>query len=259
PVAPARGRLASGCRGDLRWSRGGSVTPERGAQSPADWHRSACSCHVGGALLPVLPLGLATALVLAAAPPPAPNGDAVAIRVECDAPAGCSSVDAFYAGLLARMKSARRASSGEDAVHLGVRLTRSGTKVRGELRILDGPGDGDTRRVEGESCEAVVEVLSLTAALALVAQPQRAHAPPPPPPPPLRTPPAGAPPPPPPPPPPVPTPPARTPPPEPPKQPETPPEPPKPPEPPQPPEPEKPVIVKPPSPPPEPVGTRSQT
>jgi len=191
-------------------------------------------------LLPVLPLGLATALVLAAAPPPAPNGDAVAIRVEFDAPAGCSSVDAFYAGLLARMKSARRASSGEDAVHLGVRLTRSGTKVRGELRILDGPGDGDTRRVEGESCEAVVEVLSLTAALALVAQPQRATPPPPPPPPPVRTPPV------------------RTPPPEPPKQPETPPEPPKPPEPPPPPEPEKPVIVKPPSPPPETVGTRFQ-
>jgi hypothetical protein len=56
-------------------------------------------------------------------------------------------------------------------------LTRIGTKVRGELRMMDGPGDGDTRRVDGESCDAVVEVLSLTAALALVAQPQRATPP----------------------------------------------------------------------------------
>jgi hypothetical protein len=46
---------------------------------------------------------------------------------------------------------------------------------------MDGPGDGDTRRVEGESCEAVVEVLSLTAALALTAQPPRVTPPPPPP------------------------------------------------------------------------------
>ena len=45
---------------------------------------------------------------------------------------------------------------------------------------MDGPGDGDTRRVEGESCEAVVEVLSLTAALALTAQPPRVTPPPPP-------------------------------------------------------------------------------
>ena len=85
------------------------------------------------------------------------------------------------------MSRARRAAPGEDALHLGVRLTRVGNKVRGELRMMDGPGDGDTRRVDGESCDAVVEVLSLTAALALIAQPQ--HATPPPPAPPPRTPP----------------------------------------------------------------------
>ena len=47
-------------------------------------------------------------------------------------------------------------------MHLRVHLTRVGNKVRGELRLMDGPGDGDTRRVVGESCDAVVEVLSLT-------------------------------------------------------------------------------------------------
>ena len=68
-------------------------------------------------------------------------------------------------------------------MHLGVQLTRVGNKVRGELRLMDGPGDGDTRRVVGETCDAVVEVLSLTTALALTAQPARATPPPPPPPP----------------------------------------------------------------------------
>ena len=141
---------------------------------------------LSGGLLPVLPIGLAAALALAT-PPPAPANDSIPIRVDFDAPAGCSSVDAFYAGLLTRMGRARRAAPGDAALHLGVRLTRVGTKVRGELRMMDGPGDGDTRRVDGESCDAVVEVLSLTAALALVGQPQ--HATPPPPAPPPRTPP----------------------------------------------------------------------
>jgi len=204
---------------------------------------------LSGGLLPVLPIGLAAALALAT-PPPAPANDSIPIRVDFDAPAGCSSVDAFYAGLLTRMGRARRAAPSDAALHLGVRLTRVGTKVRGELRMMDGPGDGDTRRVDGESCDAVVEVLSLTAALALVGQPQHAPPPPPPPaPPPPRTPP-----------------PTRsspnsstTP------SPETPPKPPEPapaPEaakPPAPPEPEKtPVIVKPPPAPPEHVRTRFQ-
>jgi hypothetical protein len=204
---------------------------------------------LSGGLLPVLPIGLAAALALAT-PPPASGSDGVPIRVEFDAPSGCSSVDAFYAGLLTRMGRARRAAPGEEGVHLGVRLTRVGTKVRGELRMMDGPGDGDTRRVDGESCDAVVEVLSLTAALALVGQPQRATPPPAPPRPP---------------PPPRPssssspssstTPSSETPP----KPPESTPaaEAPKPPEPPKPPDADKtPVIVKPPPPPPEHVGTR---
>ena len=77
-------------------------------------------------------------------------------------------------------------------MRLGVRLTRAGKKVRGELKLIEAAGEGDTRRVEGESCDAVVEVLSLTAALALTAQPPRVLPPPPPPPPPRRVPPPRA-------------------------------------------------------------------
>ena len=71
------------------------------------------------------------------------------MRVEFDAPAGCASADAFYEGVLSRMQQARRAAPGEDAVRLGVRLTRVGNKVRGQLRLMDAPGDADTRTVDG--------------------------------------------------------------------------------------------------------------
>ncbi|HEY7371627.1 MAG TPA: hypothetical protein VIF57_05560, partial [Polyangia bacterium] len=128
------------------------------------------------------PIGF-TLLLALAAPAPVAAGDGVAIRVEFDAPAGCSSADTFYGGLLARMNRARRAVPGEDAIRLAVRLTRVGSRVRGELRLMGGGrGEGDTRRVEGETCDAVVEVLSLTAALALVERTVPPVPPPPPPP-----------------------------------------------------------------------------
>jgi hypothetical protein len=69
------------------------------------------------------------------------------------------------------MQQAHRAAPGEDAVRLGVRLTRVGNKVRGQLRLMDAPGDADTRTVDGATCDEVVEVLSLTAALALAWKP----------------------------------------------------------------------------------------
>jgi hypothetical protein len=106
----------------------------------------------------------------------------IPIRVEFDAPAGCSSVDAFYAGVSARSERARRATNGEEGVRLGVRLTRVGGKVQGELRMLDSKGDTETRRVEGVRCDEVVEVLSLTAALALDPGARLTGAPPPTPP-----------------------------------------------------------------------------
>jgi len=114
---------------------------------------------------------LLSALLAAAGVAPTQSGGAIALRVEFDAPAGCASADAFYEGVLSRMSQARRASPGEDAVRLGVRLTRVGTKVRGQLRLMDAPGDADTRTVDGATCDEVVEVLSLTAALALAWKP----------------------------------------------------------------------------------------
>ena len=84
----------------------------------------------------------------------------------------------FTEGVLSRMQQAHRAAPGEDAVRLGVRLTRVGSKVRGQLRLIDAPGDADTRTVDGASCDEVVEVLSLTAALALAWKPMRPPVPP---------------------------------------------------------------------------------
>src|SRR5262249_20886583 len=111
------------------------------------------------------------ALVALAAPPSA-AGDSIAIRVEFDAPAGCSRADTFYCGLMAGMNRAGRAQPGGEAVRLAGRLPGGRNNGRGELRLMEGgQREADTRRVEGETCDAVVEVLSLTAALALVARP----------------------------------------------------------------------------------------
>jgi hypothetical protein len=123
-----------------------------------------------GELTPVLSI-LLSALLAAAGVAPSSTGGAIALRVEFDAPAGCSGPDAFYEGVLSRMQQAHRAVPGEDAVRLGVRLTRVGNKVRGQLRLIDAPGDADTRTVDGATCDEVVEVLSLTAALALAWKP----------------------------------------------------------------------------------------
>jgi hypothetical protein len=46
-----------------------------------------------------------------------------------------------------------------------VRLNRAPSKVVGELRIIDDHGETDTRKVQGATCDEVVQALSLTAAL----------------------------------------------------------------------------------------------
>ena len=48
-----------------------------------------------------------------------------------------------------------------------IRLFRSGTKIRGELRLSDQEGEKETRRVDGTTCDVVVDALSLTVTLAL--------------------------------------------------------------------------------------------
>jgi len=91
----------------------------------------------------------------------------IPIRVDFDAPAGCADADAFYAGVSARLARVRRARPGESATRLIVRLTRVGGKVHGELQLGGGGGESDTRRVDGATCQEVVQVLALTAALAI--------------------------------------------------------------------------------------------
>lgn len=96
-------------------------------------------------------------------PPPPP----IPLRVVFEAPSDCSSVDAFYAGVRARTERVRLASPGESATELQVHLSQSSTGAHGELRMLGEHGETDTRKVDGGSCDEIVEALSLTAALAL--------------------------------------------------------------------------------------------
>ena len=91
----------------------------------------------------------------------------VPVRVEFDAPSGCSDADAFFAGVLARARRVHRARPGETAVRLTVHVSRTGGRVHGELRVNEAGGEAETRRVEGATCAEVVQVLSLTAALAI--------------------------------------------------------------------------------------------
>jgi hypothetical protein len=91
----------------------------------------------------------------------------VPVRVEFDAPAGCSDADAFFSGVLSRARRVHRARPGETAVRLAIHLTRTGGRVHGELRVNEAGGEAETRRVDGATCAEVVQVLSLTAALAI--------------------------------------------------------------------------------------------
>jgi hypothetical protein len=114
----------------------------------------------GGRALFELVVGL-TGTPTTPSPPPIP------LRIAFEAPSDCSSADAFYAGVRARTERVRLASTGESATELQVRLSQSSTGAHGELRMLGESGESDTRKVDGGSCEEIVEALSLTAALAL--------------------------------------------------------------------------------------------
>ncbi len=113
----------------------------------------------GSSLLAAL-LGASAAAAAAAQP--------IVVAVEFAAPPGCSSVEAFDRGVQART-SRVRFSPGPERLRLQVRVTKSASngRVRGELRVIDEGGQTDKREVEGATCAEVVEVLALTASLAL--------------------------------------------------------------------------------------------
>lgn len=121
----------------------------------------------------------------------------IPIRIDFDAPADCATVDELYDGIRARSDRVREAKDGENGWEVRVRLTRVGSRVHGELRVIHERGATDTRTVEAMSCEVVVHALSFTAALALdeVAEETAPLPPPatPPPPPPPEAPPRGLP------------------------------------------------------------------
>jgi hypothetical protein len=89
------------------------------------------------------------------------------VQVEFDAPEGCSGAEPFFNTLRSRTDRVRRAEGNEPRTTLQVRLTRGHGQVVGELRMVDDHGGTDTRKVQGASCDDVVQALSLTAALAV--------------------------------------------------------------------------------------------
>jgi hypothetical protein len=93
--------------------------------------------------------------------------EAPVIRVDFEAPAGCSDAGAFQDGILTRIDRAAVTRARDAGVRLVVRLTRSRGSVHGELRMIDDHGATETRKVDGATCAEVVEVLSLTAAIAI--------------------------------------------------------------------------------------------
>ena len=112
-------------------------------------------------------LSLCGSLVVAAAIAGAGSTthEARAVEVELDAPQGCSSASAFWSNLRSRTDHVRRSSPEEPHAVLQIRLSLIQSKVVGELRVDDGQGGTDTRRVDGSTCDEVVHALSLTAAL----------------------------------------------------------------------------------------------
>jgi hypothetical protein len=89
------------------------------------------------------------------------------VEVDFEGPDGCSGAKAFFSSLRSRTNHVRQAEADEARAILRVRLSREHGQVIGELRMIDNHGGTDTLKVQGASCNDVVQALSLTAALAL--------------------------------------------------------------------------------------------
>jgi hypothetical protein len=112
-------------------------------------------------------LGVVAAIALSIAPRMAQALEVEPVRVDFHAPLRCSDGQRFWAEVRARTARVRLARTDEDVRTFDVRLTRAGGKVLGELVILDPRSLTTHRTVSGESCDAVVSVLALVAALAV--------------------------------------------------------------------------------------------
>jgi hypothetical protein len=118
---------------------------------------------------PVLAAGCLSLVLAASAAAGAAEADAESkpVEVKLDGPEGCSSADAFFSSLRSRTVHVRRAAPDEPRTMVHVRLGRERGRVVGELRVVDDRGQTDTRKLQGASCDDVVQALSLTVALAL--------------------------------------------------------------------------------------------
>src|SRR5450631_1164766 len=169
-VVSASLQVLLGRRGARRGTRSGSLgvswsNPTRWLNGRSRQRPSGARGTVRVTVEAVTPAGIGLwAMVALARTSPAVS---VPVRVEFDAPTGCSDAEAFFAGVVARARHVHRAHPGETAVRLTVHVTRTGGRVRGELRVNEAGGEGETRRVDGATCAEVVQVLSLTAALAI--------------------------------------------------------------------------------------------
>ncbi|MET0791424.1 MAG: hypothetical protein ABW061_07875 [Polyangiaceae bacterium] len=102
------------------------------------------------------------------------GGEAVAVRVNYDAPAECPSAAAFYDAVRARTEHARPAVGEEPRLDVTVRVTREPRGFSGEVREVVNGKESAVRSMDGETCKEVVEALSLTVALSID---PNAHAP----------------------------------------------------------------------------------
>lgn len=102
--------------------------------------------------------------------PAAPRVDrSIPVRIEVQGPADCSAGVALMAGIQERLARVREAQGTVEGILLKVRLARVARRIRGELQVVDETGATDRRRVEGATCQEVVQALSFTAVLALEA------------------------------------------------------------------------------------------
>ena len=115
-------------------------------------------------LLSSLPL---VAVVVSLAAAAAPATEVKPVQVEIDASLGCSTANDFLNSLRSRTHLVRQATGDEPRTTLQLRQIETRRDVLGQLRMVDERGEIHTRRVQGASCDVVVQALSLAAAVAL--------------------------------------------------------------------------------------------
>ena len=95
------------------------------------------------------------------------SGEAVPVRIRYEAPSGCPDAQAFFGAVQSRTARVRPAQEGEAASVFRIRITRDKDGSVGEVRAVDDGRESAGRRVEGSSCEEVVQALALTVALSV--------------------------------------------------------------------------------------------